>query len=740
VPKQVSVPAAVLICAVGMAADRLASQERVWLPRALAPAYGAAEHWAATQRPASEETELPWAAQVVQESGLSRVRLPRVPFAQAHPQVPGPNALQTSVMEQLPPVAGEKGPGILVVTDGTGAGKTITAWEAARILNASCGTLGVAYLLPTTATADAGYDTLEAYVRAHRPERAPVTLVHNHSWLNAAYSDPMLAVTAPDPWLAGWDRALLAQFTVATIDQALMAVLPVRYSALRTLALSGRTVIIDEVHAFTSYTQRLLGRLLHWLGALRTPVVLLSATLPREIADELVRAYLAGAGHRLCALPQRSFAPPYPGWIFVDAADAGRTVMAEVARAGHAGRQRRTAALHMSAVSYRPLGEAGRTVAAGERLARIGREIAPTAAEGGCAAVVCATVADAQDTYRYLKRTLAWPGGSDDLVLLHARFPGYHREAVTRRVRAALGPRGPRPERLIVVTTSLLDVSLDIDVDVMISDLASVARLLQRLGRLWRFEQAWLRHRPATVRSRPVWARSLGPRLTVLHPVDADRHTLLPEPWLTGETAFVLHATAALLGGEGTCELTLPDDTGRLVEQIHSTAIDPAGLPPALAPLWAAHQAQQRAEEHLAATQLIPPHTRASSLADLHRQHLAAAQAATRVGDRPRRVLACYRHADGRVTLEPDGTRPLPHGPNLRPADIRAVLERTLPVPEAWVAARGPEHRGPEAWQQHPLLAGVVLLEHDPYRPHPVRIGHHMLRLDGELGLLHHED
>ncbi|MGI5473353.1 hypothetical protein [Streptomyces sp. CA-132043] len=75
--------------------------------------------------------------------------------------------------------------------------------------------------------------------------------------------------------------------------------------------------------------------------------------------------------------------------------------------------------------------------------------------------------------------------------------------------------------------------------------------------------------------------------------------------------------------------------------------------------------------------------------------------------------------------------------PRLRPTEIRAVLERTIPVPDAWVAARRSHHQGPEAWQEHPLLADLVLLEHDPARPRPVRLGRHLLRLDDALGLVH---
>lgn len=777
-PGQISAGAAVLIAGMGMVADRLASQRHHWLPNALAPAFGAAEHHTLARKSAAE---------VVRKAGLARTLLPEAPFAQVHPRATAPNPLQTSVLEHLPVLAAGRGPGILVVTDATGAGKTTTALEAARIFTAHCGTFGACWLLPTTATADAAWETLHQYVAAHHPEHAPVSLVHSHSWLNAAYTshiagtplapvfehgtqvpsdaespsaqgqppshlgeDPCIGgdvgededgqerqrATVPDGWLRGWDRALLAQFCVATLDQALMSVLPVRHSALRMLALSGKTVIIDEAHAFEPFTQLQLRRLLHWLGALRVPVVVLSATLPASTSEELVRSYLLGAGHRSSRLAERSFAPAYPGWLFADVATADPKAMGEPARRAHAARQRREATMTLTPVRYQPLGEPGRTIGPDERLARIAAEIRPVTEHGGCAAVVCATVADAQDTYRHLRTALPWPQDQpEQLMLLHARFPGHRREAAIRRVRALYGPDGERPGRAVVVTTSLLDVSLDIDVDVMVSDLASLARLLQRMGRLWRFEL----HGGLEPERRPAWARAHGARMTVLDPVGKDGATVLPPGWDALEPAFLQHATAALLRQHPTRTLTLPDDLQHLVEQIHGAGSGFARATEALQRRHTAHLATRSAEEHLSAIHLVPPPARISSLADLHRQYLTAATAATRLGTLPKRLLPCYRTPHCTLALDPEGARPLPPGP-LRPAQIRTVLQHTLPVPAAWVAGRTPAHAPPADWRPHTLLADLVLLPHDTTRPAaaPPAFGRHLLRLDPDLGLVHH--
>ncbi|QIK04746.1 CRISPR-associated helicase/endonuclease Cas3 [Streptomyces sp. ID38640] len=780
VPERVSVQAAVLMTGVGMLAGRLSGQRGHWLEAAHMPAFGAAEHFAGARVRAVE---------VVGEAELERVDLEPVSFATAHPHLAAPNDLQASLIAQLPGLVGEYGVGITVIADGTGSGKSVGALEVGRICNGGCGTAGVAWLMPTTATTDAAWETLEAYVRAHRPERVPVTLAHSRSRLNAAYTgtwltteaasghaDPAGAMTslmpdgtrpagipapaeggsasldggarepteagewaaaremtAPEGLLDGQDAALLAQFSAATIDQAQMAVLPVQFSALRLLALSGKTVVVDEAHALTPYSHLQLLRLLGWLGSMRTPVVLLSATMPSSTSSAIVAAYLAGAGREPGRLAAADYAPAFPGWLFADAATGTAHRMEATARIRHCRAQTRPLRVTMRAVTYRRLGDVSREVDPGERLAVIGQTIGQVAREGGCAMVGCATVADSQDTYGYLQRS--WPGDPGELMLLHARFPGWVREQRTGWVRRALGPTGPRPDRLVVVTTSMLDTSLDIDVDMMVSDLASIARLLQRAGRLARFYLSWQNtgHRP------PWWSPGRVPHLTVLQPLGAAGVTAVPAEWRTVEPAFLLHATAALLQAKNyDLQLNVPADVQDLVEQVHGEHSPFASETANLRRLLAGHLERTVAEEHLSDVQLIPPHDRVSALADLHRQYLTSGQAATRLGTLPRRLLPCYLTAGGELALDRAGTQPLPDQRYLSSRQVRHILQHTVPVPAAWVARPAPQHRPPASWDQHPLLANLVLLPSPARDPaHTEHYGRHRLRMDDELGLIH---
>ncbi|CAM5694121.1 hypothetical protein [Streptomyces chartreusis] len=120
---------------------------------------------------------------------------------------------------------------------------------------------------------------------------------------------------------------------------------------------------------------RILTRLLHWLGSLRVPVVVLSATLPGQEARELVYSYLAGAGHRRRDLMARAaFTVPYPGWLFADAATAQVALIPADARAQHAAAQQRTVTLRLRSARYRRLDDPARRARTGERLARIAGE------------------------------------------------------------------------------------------------------------------------------------------------------------------------------------------------------------------------------------------------------------------------------------------------------------------------------------------------------------------------------
>ncbi|MFC8001053.1 CRISPR-associated helicase Cas3' [Streptomyces rochei] len=751
-PDRFKAPAAVLVTGVVILADWLVSQEDYLRERQRALEPVLADHFRRSQRDAPH---------LVAGAGLGRVRLQRKDFAGAYGIAGQPNPLQRSVMEELPRAVGEGGcGGICLVTAAPGDGKSETALEAERVLSEAFGTRGYAFLLPTMATSDQMYGRVADALLRQSGQDAGLTLVHSMAWLNSAYADDDLdtrsvltcdgdeagqgsdraeADLRPQRWLRGAKRPLLAQFSVGTIDQALMAVLPVRHNALRLLALSGKTFIVDEAHAYDPYMQVLLGRLLNWLGAYGVPVVLLSATLPASVSDRLIKEYLQGAGHRSGELSRRSFPAPYPGWLYVDAASGRATSMSSARQQ----EQARARSMDLEVVAEPVVHGFGG--GARDRLAVIERILEPlNGAQGGTALVVCNTVGDAQDTYLRLRERFDErsheQGGS--VQLLHARFPGDVREARTREVTEGLGRTGPRPVRRIVVATQVVEQSLDLDADLVVSDLAPLSLLLQRAGRCWRHETHWARHGYPGGRGRPAWAR--GPRLVVLDPL-ADGGTV-PRQWGEVYSEHLLATTSRTLAAVDNGTIAIPGDVQHLVETVHgdSGTFDwdtPGGRG---AKAWTAHRGKEIAERSMAGLLAVP---RARSVAALHDLHALPGEedeweVATRLGADAVRLLCAYVHEDGRVTLDPEGERPLPQaGPDGRVpvASVREVMRRTMAVRSDWFAGADPGSLDPPAaWAEHPMLADLRVLHQlvEGGSVRAVKIGGKALWLDKDLGLV----
>src|SRR5690606_11614407 len=81
-------------------------------------------------------------------------------------------------------------------------------------------------------------------------------------------------------WFSNKKRALLSEYGVGTVDQALLPILPVRHNFVRLWGLANRVVVFDEIHAYDAYTGTLLIQLIQWLHYLGSSVILLSATVP----------------------------------------------------------------------------------------------------------------------------------------------------------------------------------------------------------------------------------------------------------------------------------------------------------------------------------------------------------------------------------------------------------------------------------------------------------------------------
>ncbi len=284
-------------------------------------------------------------------------------------------------------------------------------------------------------------------------------------------------------------RGLLSSFVVGTVDQLLMAALKVKHVQLRHLGLAGKVVVVDEVHAYDAYMNTYLDRILTWLGAYGVPTILLSATLPANRRGELIRAYRgkdrksARNNSRRKDIPQapceESGCPAYPlitAVTYTGSLDQGMYRMCEDLSAG-------------TNVIVQEMEDDDRALVA---------QLNDLLSDGGCACVLRDTVSRAQSAYQKLRKAF----GVSCVKLVHSRFIAVDRMRNDAELLCLLGPDSDsRPDKLIVVGTQVIEQSLDIDFDVMITDIAPIDLLLQRMGRLHRHQRGeGQSHRPEKLR------------------------------------------------------------------------------------------------------------------------------------------------------------------------------------------------------------------------------------------------
>ncbi|MER5769270.1 CRISPR-associated helicase Cas3' [Streptomyces sp. NPDC001985] len=420
-----------------------------------------------------------------------------------------------SQVELVERVWGMPVPGLVVVEAPMGEGKTKGALAAAEVLAARFGLDGVFVAMPTQATSDPMFAQVVSWVESFDPGLVDqVALLHgkrrfNRQWRalweasagegregpagveygavdeddEFGYEEDSCGVAereGPPRWFLGSRRGLLTGFAVGTVDHLLYAATRTRHVMLRFAGLAGKVVIVDEVHAADVYMRQFLVEALKWLGQAGVPVVLLSATLPPVLRQMLVDAYLSGVTGRADVSEAVSAPAGYPSVTSAYAVD-GRAVVASSVEAVPSWRPSVPVA-----VEWLPdVSVEGTAVAEAVREAVAG---------GGVALVVVNQVDRAQSIHS----ALVAGGFEGELVLLHGRLCAADRADRTERCLRLMGPGAgaARPGRMVVVATQLAEQSFDVDADVLVTDLAPVDLLLQRVGRLHRHEGT---RRPAGV-------------------------------------------------------------------------------------------------------------------------------------------------------------------------------------------------------------------------------------------------
>ncbi|MBN2683636.1 MAG: CRISPR-associated helicase Cas3' [Pontiellaceae bacterium] len=337
--------------------------------------------------------------------------------------------------------------GVYVLEAPMGQGKTEAALFAAYQLMASEQNSGLYFGLPTRLTSDRIHLRVNAFMDRILENPSFVKLVHGHAWMDLESN--VAEFRAGMGWFHPRKRALLAPFGVGTIDQALMSVLKVKHHFVRTFGLAGKVVILDEVHSYDAYTGTLLNCLVEELLKIGCSVIILSATLTAKRRSEFFVQSTEACDYPLISSATKTEAPLPP---------ADRKV----------------------AVSYYG--------AAADSLV----EQAVEAAERGlCVLWIANTVAQSQDIFCRVNGERA--EGAFETGLLHSRFPAFRRAQLEEVWIEHLGKEGKRPRGCILVATQVVEQSVDIDADLLITELAPTDMLLQRMGRLCRHDR---KHRP----------------------------------------------------------------------------------------------------------------------------------------------------------------------------------------------------------------------------------------------------
>lgn len=356
-------------------------------------------------------------------------------------------------------------PGLFIVEGPMGCGKTEAAlWAAHRLIEAGAND-GMYFALPTQVTSNRIHQRVATFLKCALADASNLRLAHGASWLEdhqtwrlhpAAANDAESAAHVREgrSWFASSKHAMLARFGVGTVDQALQGVVAVRHFFVRRFGLAGKVVILDEIHSYDVYTGTLITQLIRELLALRCSVIVLSATLTQARRQELIAAADGQAESAASqAYPLVTVVKPNSPLVEI-------TIEAPPSRS----LRLKTTSLSEEEILAECIGRAE----AGQHVLYLRN-----------------TVAEAQETCRKAK------GGVRDthaeVATLHSRFPFFRRQELENEWLERLGKQRPKDGKgSLLIATQVVEQSVDIDLDFIVSDLAPTDMLLQRMGRLWR--------------------------------------------------------------------------------------------------------------------------------------------------------------------------------------------------------------------------------------------------------------
>lgn len=425
-------------------------------------------------------------------------------------------------------------PGVFVIEAPTGEGKTEAALAMAEILSQRFGTDGIFFALPTQATADGMFNRFLSWMNeachSENGGRNSIFLAHGRSKYNKTFEDLSEGKwnvgdnesVEISKWTSGRKKGILSDFVIGTVDQVLMGALKQKYITLRHVGLASKVVIIDECHAYDEYMGHYLSRIIEWLGAYHVPVILLSATLDTGTRKALVGDYLNANSKDRKKIEDLELWRENDGYPRITYTD-GDSICCKVAPAS-----RRHTDVCIEKISESDLITSMKNLTS----------------DGGCVGIIRNTVKHAQETYE--KFASEFP--DDEIILIHSAFTVSDRSSITENVMNALKSRNDTSRRFII-GTQVLEQSLDIDFDILATDVCPVDLLIQRVGRL---------HRHANPRPEVLKI----PRCLIITAKDG----VFDDGSEAVYGKYQLMNTLELIGDQ----ISIPDDVPNLVEKAYS--------------------------------------------------------------------------------------------------------------------------------------------------------------------------
>ena len=375
--------------------------------------------------------------------------------------------------------------------------------------------------------------------------------------------------------------------------------------------------------------------------------------------------------------------------------------------------------------------------------------LAHALAEDGCALVVRNTVRRAQETAAALRVLFG-----DDVHLMHSRFILHDRSRNDEWLRQSVGPPLPeesaahRPKRCIVVATQVVEQSLDIDFDILVTDIAPIDLVLQRLGRVHRHARgAGESGRPRALRDPRCIVTGVRDWGTEPPQFDAGVSAVYTKDMLYRAAALLMEIT------EGSGVIRLPQDIAPLVHRAYGDEVlGPESWQPAMARARS-EAASRRADAQARAGvfRVASPGPAGEPITGwLHgspgeADETATGRAQVRDSDDSIEVLLLQRSPDGQLRV-PDWIGDPLHG---APVPVHTAPDTDLVLAMARCSIRLPGSVGrgtagdellaalesfcPIAWQTRPELRGQLVLALDDVPTMPV--AGHWFRYSESTGL-----